>query len=326
MGPIRKLGQILDIDLTTNTWKLAEYPPDLARKYLGGRGLNVHFLYDHLPVDIDPLGPQNLLILSCGLLTGTAAPSSARLHINALSPLTGLLGSSNIGGGFGAQLRSNGIQSVIVRGRSAKPVYLYIDGDSIQIRNAEKWWGLDTWETQDRFNAELGSSKIKILTIGPGGENGALFGCIMSDRDHAAGRTGMGTVMGSKNLKAIVIRKQSQKKTFRSSGKLRGAIQRYSRQIMESPQYKEMSKHGGAGYVKWADEMGILATHNYRENTFEAAERIDGHNLQDQTVRRRSCPRCPIQCKADLEFSRGKYKGVQAVRPEFEPMLSLGSK
>lgn len=323
---MRMLGKILDIDLAANTWKLAEYPQDLARTYLGGRGLNVHFLYEHLPVNIDPLGPKNLLVLSCGLLTGTAVPSSARLHINALSPLTGLLGSSNIGGDFGAQLRSNGIQSVIVRGRSAKPVCLYIDGDSIQVRDAEPLWGLDTWETQDRLKAEVGSSKIKVLTIGPGGENGALFGCIMSDRDHAAGRTGMGTVMGSKNLKAIVVKKKRQKSLFPSSGKLHATIQRYFRQIMESPHYKGISKHGGAGFVKWADQLGILATRNYRENTFEAAERIEGHNLQDNITRRRSCPRCPVQCKADLEFSRGKFKGMQAVRPEFEPMLSLGSK
>ena len=320
------LGKILDIDLAANTWKLSEYPHELTGKYLGGRGLNVHFLYDQLPTGIDPLGPENLLIFSCGLLTGTAVPSSARMHINALSPLTGLLGSSNIGGGFGAQLRLNGIQSLIMRGKSAKPVYLYIDGDSIQIRNADKLWGLDTWETQDRLDAEFGSGTVRVLAIGPGGENGALFGCIISDRDHAAGRTGMGTIMGSKNVKAIVIRRHSQTKRFRSSGKLREAIHYYSRQIIKSPHYKEMSKHGGAGYVKWADELGILATRNYRQNTFEAAARIDGHNLQDYTVRRRSCPRCPIQCKADLKFSHGKYKGMQAVRPEFEPMLSLGSK
>ena len=320
------LGQILDIDLATRTWKGTEYPQDAARQYLGGRGWNVHLLYDQLPTDIDPLGPENLLVLSCGLLTGTAVPSSARLHINALSPLTGLLGSSNIGGAFGAQLRANGYQGMIVRKKAATPVVLYIDGDSIQFHDARPLWGLDTWETEDRLKAELGSSQIKILTIGPGGENGALFGCIMSDRDHAAGRTGMGTVMGSKNLKAIVIKRQPPKKPARSKDRLHAAIQHYCRQIMDSPHYKEMSKHGGAGYVKWANELGILATYNYRQNTFDAAALIDGQNLQEHTVRRRSCPRCPIQCKADLEFTRGKFKGMRAVRPEFEPMLSLGSK
>ena len=319
-------GQILDIDLTTETWKFSEYPKDPARKYLGGRGFNVHVLYDQLPVNIDPLGPENLLIFSCGLLTGTAAPSAARLHINALSPLTGILGSTNIGGDFGVRLRSNRIQTVIVRGKAAKPVYLWIDGDSIEIRNAKSLWGLDTWETQDRLKAKFGGTQIEILTIGPGGENGALFGCIMSDRDHAAGRTGMGTVMGSKKLKAIVIKKQRHKIPSLPNGKLNEAIQSYIWQIKNSPHYEGISKYGGAGYVKWADELGILATRNYRQNTFEAAERIDGKNLKDNIIRRRSCHRCPVHCKADLEFTRGKFKGMQAVRPEFEPMLSLGSK
>jgi aldehyde:ferredoxin oxidoreductase len=320
------LGQILDIDLTTETWKLAEYPEDLARKYLGGRGFNIHFLYDQLPANTNPLRSENLLILSCGLLTGTAAPSSARLHINALSPLTGILGSSNLGGNFGPRLRSNGIQSVILRGKAAKPVYIWIDGDAIEIRNAKSLWGLDTWETEDRLKAKPGGDKISLLAIGPGGENGALFGCIMSDRDHAAGRTGMGTVMGSKNVKAIAVKKQRPKVPSASDGKLKATIQRYLGQIKASPHYAGTSKYGGAGYVKWADDLGILATRNYRENTFEAAERIDGKNLKDNITRRRSCHRCPVHCKADLEFTSGKYKGMQAVRPEFEPMLSLGSK
>jgi aldehyde:ferredoxin oxidoreductase len=320
------LGQILDIDLTTETWKLAEYPEDLARKYLGGRGFNMHVLYHQLAADTNPLDPENLLILSCGLLTGTAAPSSARLHINALSPLTGLLGSSNVGGNFGPWLRSNGIQSVILRGKSSQPVYLWIDGDAIEIRKAKSLWGLDTWQTEDRLKAIPDGDKISVLAIGPGGENGALFGCIMSDRDHAAGRTGMGTVMGCKNVKAIVVKKQGQKVPSASDGKLNTTIQRYLGQIKASPHYAEISKYGGASYVKWADDLGILATRNYRQNTFEAAERIDAKNLKDNITRRRSCPRCPVHCKADLEFSRGKHKGMQAVRPEFESMLALGSK
>jgi aldehyde:ferredoxin oxidoreductase len=320
------LGQILDIDLTTETWKLSEYPQDLARKYLGGRGFNMHVLYHQLPANINPLGPENLLILSCGLLTGTDAPSSARLHINALSPLTGILGSSNVGGNFGPWLRSNGIQSVILRGKSSQPVYLWIDGNAIEIRKAKSLWGLDTWQTEDRLKAIPDGDKISVLAIGPGGENGALFGCIMSDRDHAAGRTGMGTVMGSKNVKAIVVKKQGQKVPSASDGKLNTTIQRYLGQIKTSPHYAEISKYGGASYVKWADDLGILATRNYRQNTFEAAERIDAKNLKDNITRRRSCHRCPVHCKADLEFSRGKYKGMQAVRPEFESMLALGSK
>jgi aldehyde:ferredoxin oxidoreductase len=298
----------------------------LVWRYLGGRGFNVQFLYHNLSPDTDPLGPENILLFSCGLLTGTIAPTASRLHINALSPLTGLLGGSNVGGGFGAQLRACGIQSMIIRGRSPEPVYIWISGDTVEIRNAKSLWGLDTWETDIQLKEKLGSEKLEIMTIGPAGESGLLYGCIMTDRDHAAGRTGMGTVMGSKNLKAIVVKEQKQKKLFRTNDNGHEAIKRYTWQIKNSPHYKDVKKYGGAGYVKWADDLGILATHNYRENTFEAAEQIDGKNLEKNITRSRGCYHCPIRCKADLEFHEGKLKGTMAVRPEFEPMLALGSK
>jgi aldehyde:ferredoxin oxidoreductase len=320
------LGRILDIDLSTSTWNFKRFSEEQVRQYLGGRGFKVKYLYDHLPADADPLGPQNILIFSCGLLTGTAAPSSTRLHINARSPQTGILGSSNVGGGFGTQLRACGIQSLIIHGRAPDPVYLWIDGSTVEIRNAKSLWGLDTWQTDERLKTKLGSRKLKIMTIGPGAENGVLFGCLMTDLDHAAGRTGMGTVMGSKNLKAVVIKGPKQKTAFQSSASGNEAVKRYAWQIRNSPHYKTFRKHGGAGYVKWADDLGILATRNFRANTFEAADRIDGKNLTDQITRTRGCARCPVQCKAELEFTGDRFKGQKGFRPEFEPMLSLGPK
>jgi aldehyde:ferredoxin oxidoreductase len=320
------LGQILDIHLSTGFWKLSPISENLAKGYLGGRGWNVKFLYENLPAGIDPLGSDNILIFSCGLLTGTAAPASSRLHINALSPLTGLLGSSNVGGGFGAKLRSCGIQSIIIRGRAARPVYIWLDGDLVEIRDAKSLWGLDTWETQRRIKTNLGSEKLQILTIGPGAENGTLFGCIMTDRDHAAGRTGLGTVMGSKNLKAIVVKGKKPKTIFRSNSNGRKAIKHYVSQMKHSPHYKGVVTHGGAGYVKWADDMGILSTYNYRQNHFDAADLIDGKHLEKNITRSHGCYHCPVHCKADLEFRSRDSKPVQAVRPEFESMLSLGSK
>ncbi len=320
------LGRILEVDLSTGNYKFSLFPDNLVWKNLGGRGFNVQFLHANLPVDVDPLGPENILMFSCGLLTGTAAPTSSRLHVNARSPLTGLLGSSNVGGGFGAGLRSCGIQSLIIRGKAPEPVYLWIDGDNIEIRSARSIWGLDTWETDNILKKKLGSEKLKIMTIGPGAENGALFGCIMTDRDHAAGRTGMGTVMGSKNFKAIVIKAQKPKKILRSSENGPEAIKRYIRQMKNSPHYKGMSTHGGAGYVKWADDTGILATRNFRYNTFESAEQIDGKNLKNKITASHGCFRCPVRCKADLEFKDGRFKGQKGVRPEFEPMLALGAR
>ncbi|MGD2099961.1 MAG: aldehyde ferredoxin oxidoreductase family protein [Desulfobacterales bacterium] len=318
-----RFGQILDFDLTTATWKLSDYPENLAGAYLGGRGLNVKFLHDHIPPGTDPLSPENILVLSCGMLTGTAAPVSSRLHINALSPLTGILGSSNIGGGFGVSLRSCNIQQLIIRGRAQRPVYLWIDGDAVEIRSARSLWGKDTWETEALLKEKLGNEKIKIMSVGPAGENGCRFGCIVAERDHAAGRTGMGTVMGSKNLKAIVVKAPAASHLKHDTHE---AIKRYLWQIKYSPEFKNMKAHGGAGYVDWADELGILATRNYRDYHFEDTKRIDGKLLKKNITRKHGCPRCPVQCKADLKFSSGKLKGKNAVRPEFEPMLALGAR
>jgi aldehyde:ferredoxin oxidoreductase len=320
------LGKILDIDLHAGTSKLLPFPKELTWHYLGGRGFNVQFLYRNLPAHTDPLGPENLLLFSCGLLTGTAAPASSRLHINARSPLTGLLGSSNVGGGFGAQLRACGIQSLIFRGKAPEPVYLWVTDDNVEIRSAKSLWGLDTWQTHEHLTEKFGSQKLKIMTIGPGGENGTLFGCIMTDLDHAAGRTGMGTVMGSKNLKAIVIKGQKQKTPFRASDNGHEAVKRYLWQIKNAPHYKTFKRHGGAGYVKWANDLGILGTRNFRTNTFEDVEQVDGKNLTDKVTRSRGCYRCPVQCKAELKFKHGRLKGRKSYRPEFEPMLALGPK
>lgn len=320
------LGNILEIDLSAEKWKFREFPEAVEQNYLGGRGLNAKHLYESIPVGTDPYGPDNIFLLSCGALTGTAAPASSRLHVNALSPLTGILGGSNVGGGFGVSLRSAGIQQLVIRGQASRPVYLWIDGDSVEIRNAKSLWGKDTWETQDLLKTKLGSEKLKILAIGPGGENGCAFGCIIAERDHAAGRTGMGTVMGSKNLKAIVVKPLRSPVEFHPKNNRHEAIKRYLWQMKNAPDFKSMKEHGGAGYVSWADDLGILGTRNYRDYHFEDAERIDGKQLKDNIARKHGCPRCPIQCKADLRFSTGRLKGKEAVRPEFEPMLALGAR
>ncbi len=315
------LGCILDIDLGQGKWSQSPFPDSLARKFLPGRGCNVLFLNRNIPADADPLGSENVLIMSGGLLTGTAAPASSRLHVNALSPLTGLLGSSNVGGHFGPRLRIAGIQTLIIRSRAPKPTYLFIDGDNVQLIDAADLWGLDTWETEQRLKDVHGHKRLSTMTIGPGGENGGLFACIISDKDHAAGRTGMGAVMGSKNLKAIVVRGKIAGKKTATSNNTHESIRRYIEEMKNSPEFKTLTEYGGAGYVKWADDMGVLATRNFRESRFEAVDEIDGRRLRKNVVRSKGCYRCPVLCKADLRFN-----GKEAVRPEFEPMLNLGSK
>jgi len=320
-----KLGLIVRVDLSKRTVEKSPYREDALGDLSWGRAYNVAYLHRHLSPDVTPLDPENILILSCGLLTGTATPSASRAHINALSPETGLLGSSNVGGHLGANLRLSGVQCLIITGKAAKPSYLLIHENQLEILEAGSLWGLDTWETRERIQQAHHGENMSVLTIGPAGENLAPFACIIADRDHAAGRTGMGAVLGSKHLKAIVVKQPSHlPKT--ADTREREAIGRYIHLIKQSPEFKTVSTYGGAGYVKWADDMGILCTLNYRSNHFDAADRIDGMNLIKYKTKSTGCYRCPIQCKAELSFQEDTGEKTRAVRPEFESMISLGSK
>lgn len=319
-------GKTLNVDLTEKRHFLSPVQDNILKTTIGGRGFNVAYLFDRISGQIDPLGQDNCLLFSCGLLTGTAAPASSRLHINAVSPLTGLLGSSNIGGQAGAWLRSCGLQSVIVRGRSDNPVYLYLEEGRAEIRDARFLKGLDTFETQETIKDVLGNRQLACLVIGPAGENLARFACIISGRDHAAGRTGMGAVMGSKNLKAIVMAKGGKRKLPKNKSQVRDAVRQYVKRIKASPDFKTFAQYGGAGYVKWADDMGIMATRNYQGNRFHQVDSIDGRRLEAFKLKSSGCYNCPVQCKAVLSFERKEDSKQTATRPEFEPMLNIGAK
>jgi len=322
------LGRLLTVDLTSREVEVADFPEEPAHKFLGGRGLNAWQLLEHVGSGTDPLGSENVLILSCGLLTGTQAPASSRLHVGARSPLTGLLGSSNVGGHFGAELRAAGFQSVLIRGRAERPVVLWLHGGKVEIRDAGELWGQDAWATQSRLQEELGEARAKILAIGPGGENGVRYACIMTERGHAAGRTGMGAVMGSKNLKAIAVRKTSEVlKDFRSlkDETIRALVKQYIEQIRNAPRYDTYARYSNSAYVTWAREEGLLSTRNYRQTQFEGAERIDGSQIIKYVTRSRSCHRCPVHCKAELKVPSGRF-AVEGDRPDIEPIINLGSK
>jgi aldehyde:ferredoxin oxidoreductase len=278
-------GDILKVDLSDHTITRETMPEALVRRFLGGRGFNVGYLFAHLSTGIDPMGPDNVLLFSCGLLTGTRAPTASRLHINALSPLTGLIGSSNVGGHAGAWLRSTGIVSLVIRGQAPAPVYLYISESNVEIRDAAAYWGLDVFDTQNNLATDLVDENLQILSIGTAGESRARFACIVTGKDHAAGRTGLGAVMGAKRLKAVAIRK-GRCKPFDHRRQLIGSvIKQYVQQIKASPDYDIFSRYGGAGYIKWADDMGVMGTRNYRQHRFEMVDRVDGRQLIKDKVR-----------------------------------------
>ncbi|GAB6145771.1 aldehyde ferredoxin oxidoreductase family protein [Desulfocicer niacini] len=318
-------GTILYIDLTTGIIKTTPFPEKNFYGFLTGRGFNVHHLYHHLPKGIDALDAENILIFSCGMLTGTSAPTGARLHINALSPMTGMLGSSNIGGSAGAWLRSCGIMSLIITGKSKAPVWLHINENTAELRDAASLWGLDAMETQERLATEKGKQP-KMFTIGTAGENGCRFANIISGNDHAAGRTGMGAVMGAKNLKVIGIEKGHRKLQNPNAEAFRRANKAYVDALKATSNFDIFSRLGGAGYVNWANDKGIISAYNYRDSTFQEMDQLDGKHLVEDVVKKRGCFGCPVQCKAQLVLSKGNHKGETAHRPEFEPMINLGSK
>jgi aldehyde:ferredoxin oxidoreductase len=322
LGPSRR-GALLIVDLETQTSEWSEIPGDLCTAFLGGRGLNAGLLQGRISPHTDPLGPDNDLILSCGLLTGTSAPSSSRLHIGAVSPLTGLLGSSNVGGHFGAEMRSAGVQALVVRGRALRPSVLRIEDHCVELEDASSLWGKSTAEALTSLRDTIGDS-ARLMAIGPAGENLVRFACILTGSRHAAGRTGMGAVMGSKNLKAIAV--CSSHSSPRTSGSTREVVREYARAIRRAPRFDIYSRYSNSAFVNWADEAGILATRNYQHVRFEGADSIDGEQLIKYVTRSRSCHRCPVHCRADVEIREGPYAGLKGERPDIEPIGNLGSK
>lgn len=318
-------GEVLEVDLDEGRCERSAYPERVFKEVLAGRGYNAFVLREGLKQCIDPLGPGNVLVLSCGLLTGTPAPASSRVHMGALSPLTGILGGSNVGGSLGLALRSCGLQAVVIRGRSPIPAVLRITGQDVLIEDASNLWGLDTLETESSLRCGLSGSKAGILTIGPAGENQVAFACVMSDLDHAAGRTGLGAVMGSKRLKAIVVHRESSY-GLRLDGTAQAAVRHYAMRIRSSSEFRFFRDYGGAGYVAWCDEMGILGTRNYRDNRFESVASLDGRRLRSSVVGTRGCPGCPVRCKARLRLGENGERDETFSRPEFESMVNLGAK
>jgi aldehyde:ferredoxin oxidoreductase len=319
------LGHIYDINLNNGEIRTIDFTAEMAREHLGGFGFNVTTLYKEVPRGTDPLGPGNVMVLSPGLLTGTSAPCSSRMHICARSPQSGLIGSSNVGGFFGARMRSLNIRSVIIRGKSSQPVYLHLSEKGPILGDAKKIWGQDTRRAETELKAEIGKPKLETLVIGAAGENLLSFACIMAGSDHAAGRNGMGAVMGSKHLKAISIEAGKHKEAVLPE--TRELIKKYIGHIQKNipSRYRDYSQYGSSGDILELNEMGLLATRNYREMQIKDADKIDGRHLKSYVKKKTSCHKCPIHCKAEIEISTGRHKGFSGGRPEYESVIDLGS-
>jgi aldehyde:ferredoxin oxidoreductase len=320
------MGKLLAVDLTSGELKDEPLDPNLAHDFVGGAGYAARYLYDELGPDTDPLGPDNTLMFMTGPLVGTRAPSCGRHEVCAISPLTGIWGESNAGGFWGAELKFSGYDGIVVRGRSEKPVWLSIvEGQPPALHDAADLWGLDTYETQQRVRDELGDQKLRVASIGPAGENLVLYAAIMNDHGRAAGRTGMGAVMGSKNLKAIALRgKQrvplSDEVCFRKTA--RQAVEIVNEDITS----QVFNLMGTANFVDMSIMWGNVPNKYWSQPTFEEATNLSGPTMMETILTRPvPCHGCAVACGREVTLKDTPY-GIEVVDgPEYETVCMLGS-
>jgi aldehyde:ferredoxin oxidoreductase len=319
-------GKILHVDLSRSTTTVEEPPEIFYRRYFGGRAFVAYYLLKMVPKGADPLGPENVLVFASSVLGGAPAHGLCRFSVGAKSPLTGGFGESEAGGYWGPELKFAGYDAVVITGRAAKPVYLWIHDGAVEVRNASGAWGKTTGEAQDAIHQELGDSKVRVAIIGPAGENQIPYANIANDLSHISGRTGIGAVMGSKNLKAIACRGTG-KIRMKDAGAVGAVAQRVARDRKEYPLSYSLHWIGTPGAVLHFNHAGTLPTKNFREGTFPGAEKISGEKMIETILKKREgCYACAIQCKRGVGFQSERFTvDLRYGGPEYESLAALGS-
>jgi aldehyde:ferredoxin oxidoreductase len=309
------MGKILRVNLSEGKVKSEPLDEDLRHKFIGGRGINSKILYDKVGPGISPLSPQNLLIFGTSPLSGTPAPSTPRCTVSGKSPLTGILGDANCGGFFGPSLKFAGFDHIAITGKSEHPAFLYIQDGKAEIMQADHLVGKTTDETEALLRKQFNNEKVQIASIGPAGENMVRTACVVHGFNVAA-RTGMGAVMGSKNLKAIVIGHGTQKIPVYDDERLRKIAQRVRKKIRESPFYKAYSTYGMAGALAAENEIGVLGVKNFQQaGGFKGVENITCETLaKDFYTGSRSCFSCSVGCMKDWEVKEGPFAGEKGTK------------
>lgn len=313
-------GKILRINLSTGEIAKENLDLELAKKFIGGRGLGSFLLTREVDAGVDALSEANKIIFVTGPLTGSAAPTSGRYMVVTKSPLSGTVASSNSGGFWGAELKKAGFDLIIVEGKSQKPCYISINDDAVEIKDATKYWGKLVSETTDLLS-EAEDAKARVLTIGPAGEKLSLLACVMNDKYRAAGRSGVGAVMGSKNLKAIVVRgtgKVEAAKAKEAKEVLSGILKKIKECDVTS---KGLPTYGTAVLVNVINETGIYPTRNFQQGYFATADKASGEALAEKyLVKNVACYRCPIACGRCSEVD-----GVVGEGPEYETIWAYSA-
>lgn len=319
------MQRILRVDLSTG--KVVEEPLDenLARAYIGGSGLAARFLYDETDASTDPLGPDNPLIFMTGPLTGARVPTSGRHAVVAKSPLTGIWGESDVGGGWGVTLKAAGYDGIIITGQAATPVYLWVHDGTAEIRDARPFWGETTYDVDESLR-NVTDPKAVVACIGPAGEKQVRYASVMHDGKHAraAGRCGLGAVMGVKHLKAVVVY-GNQVPSIAQPAELKSSIARLVPQIREkTTRYHE---YGTAGGVVGNAALADMPAKNWTlGNWVRGAEKIGGDKMAETILTGRYyCRHCVIGCGRVVKIAEGPYAGVDGAGPEYEALAALGS-
>ncbi len=319
-------GSILRVNLTDGTVRKHDSEEDLARLFLGGRGLNVKRLYDEVPAHTDGLSPHNKLIFGVGPLVGTSFPGGARFNVSAMSPQTGILGDSNAGGFFAPELKFAGYDQLIIEGRAEQPLYLWIENDRVELRDARGLWGKDIWETTAAIHQELGDRNIQVAACGPAAENGVRYAGIFCNLVRPAARTGMGTVMAAKNLKAVAVRGTKPVRVADISH-FNEIIERLDEIIYNHPEYEIRCRLGTTKLILALNTIGGLVSHHFQRGRFEGAERVSGEAIETRfKVKSKACFACTIPCSRFLVVDDSRFPHLRLEGPEYEPLAGFTSR
>ncbi len=316
-------GTILRINLATEEITRTPIDSEFARKWMGARGFISKILYDEVPRDADPLGPQNIFVMAPGVMTGSFAPTGAKIGFGCISPATNGYADSSMGGHLGPELKYAGYDLVILEDVANEPKYLFIDDDKVELRSADKYWGKGSLDLEKIMKKDLGAD-FQIATIGPAAEKGVVFSCITHDFGRQAGRCGTGAVLGSKNIKAIAVKgtKSLPANDLKSLTKHTSAI---IKRTMTHPNMEPWKKYGTAFFVDWSNERGCFPTKNFQFSQYEDADKINAERLVEEClVSHKACFGCWMNCG---KYSRAKMPGKKDVYvegPEYETMALIG--
>ena len=315
-------GKILRINLSSGEHSFEDIPETLAKEFIGGRGFGAKILFDELPKGVDPLSPENKLIIATGPLNGLLIPGAGKTSFITKGPASGGWADSSLGGHFGTEMRYAGIDAIILEGAASRPSVLIIDDDCVKIVDDETYWGKKgSLETELGLKNDLGAD-FRIVTTGPAGENLVQFACITGDYGRNAGRCGVGAVMGSKNLKAIAVRGSRDIKVH-DAQRVRELYEEIIALFLKNPDLKVWQTYGTMTTIPWAQAAGCLSVRNFSSGVFEHADKIDEKSMREEVaVRDRSCFGCPMSCGT---FSESKKHGTRIEGPEYETAALLGA-